>query len=377
MIYILAIESSCDDTSAAVSLDNKICANFIANQTIHENFGGVVPELASRAHQQNIVPVVDQALKQAGILPQQLNAVAFTAGPGLLGSLMVGVSFAKAFALALDIPIIHVDHLQAHILAHFIQPSEVGGQKSEVGSQQSAVSNQPSEAGVQNSQLKTPISSLPTPNSQLSAPRFPFICLTISGGHTQLNLVRDYFDMEIIGETIDDAAGEAFDKAAKILGLTYPGGPLIDEYAKKGNPLKFRFSKPVIKGLDFSFSGLKTSLLYFIRDELKKNPEFIQENLFDICASFQKSIVDILIDKIVSASKQTGIKEIAIAGGVSANSAIRNALKIAASEYKWNIYIPDINYSTDNAAMIAITAYYKYLRKEFSSQSITPYARAR
>jgi N6-L-threonylcarbamoyladenine synthase len=346
MVYILGIETSCDDTSAAITMDNKILANIIANQEVHKNFGGVVPEYASRAHQLNIVPVVDQALKKAGITKDQLNAVAFTAGPGLLGSLIVGVSFSKAFALGLDIPIIQIDHLNAHILAHFIlhhplPPSPIGeGAKGEV-------------------------------------PSFPFLCLTVSGGHTQIVLVKDYFDYEILGQTIDDAAGETFDKAAKIFGLSYPGGPEIDKFAKQGDPDKFKFAKPYIKGLDFSFSGLKTSILYFIRDELKKDPDFISKELNNLCASVQKSIVDILLDKLQTASKQTGIKEIAIAGGVSANSFLRASLAEAKSRYNWNIYIPKVDYSTDNAAMIAVAGYYKYLKKEFASQDISPYAKAK
>lgn len=337
MVYILGIESSCDDTSAAITLDNKILANFIANQEIHKNFGGVVPELASRTHQQNIVPVVDQALKEAKISKDQLNAIAFTIGPGLLGSLMVGVSFAKAMALALNIPIIKVDHLQAHVLSHFIQNKD---------------------------NLK-------------KEPSFPYLCLTISGGHTQIVLVKNYFDMQIIGETIDDAAGETFDKTAKILGLEYPGGPIIDKLSAKGNPEKYKFSKPFVKGLDFSFSGLKTSILYFIRDELKKDKNFIENNINDICSSVQQCIVDILISKLVTASVQTGIKEIAISGGVSANSGIRKALMNVADKYQWNVYIPGINYSTDNAAMIALAGYYKYINKDFSAQDISPYARAK
>ncbi len=351
MIYILAIESSCDDTSAALSIDNKIYANFIANQDIHKKFGGVVPEYASRAHQLNIVPVVDVVLKEASLktnipdIKYKLNAIAYTAGPGLLGSLLVGSSFAKSFALALNIPLIEVDHLQAHVLAHFIQHN-----------------------ALSNHQII---------KSSHHYPEFPFICLTVSGGHTQLIRVNDYFNMEILGETIDDAAGECFDKAAKILGLTYPGGPVIDKLAAKGNPDAFKFAKPYIKGLDFSFSGLKTSILYFIRDELKKNPDFIALRLNDICASIQKSIVDILIEKLISASKATGIKDIAIAGGVSANSALRNSLQTAGNNFGWNIFIPDINYSTDNAAMIAVTAYYKYIKGDFSLQTATPYTRSK
>ena len=333
--YILGIESSCDDTSAAVLENNKILANIIANQQVHEKYGGVVPELASRAHQQNIIPVVDTALKTAGINKQQLSAIAFTRGPGLLGSLLVGTSFAKSLALGLSIPLIEVDHLQAHILAHFIQNNE--------GSKQ--------------------------------LPAFPFLCLTISGGHTQIVLVKNYLETKIIGNTIDDASGEAFDKAAKILGLGYPGGPVIDRLAKSGNPEKFSFPKPRIPGLDFSFSGLKTSFLYFIRDQLKNDPDFISKNLEDLCASIQKTIIEILIEKLVAASTETGITQIAIAGGVSANSVMRNRLIETGSLLNWKVFLPDFQYTTDNAAMIAIAGYFKYLDKIFADQRIIPYAR--
>jgi N6-L-threonylcarbamoyladenine synthase len=334
--YILGIESSCDDTSAAVLENNKILANIIANQDVHRKFGGVVPELASRAHQQNIIPVVDTALKTAGIAKEQLKAIAFTRGPGLLGSLLVGTSFSKSLALGLGIPMVEVDHLQAHILAHFIQNSE-GTKK---------------------------------------IPSFPFLCLTISGGHTQIVLVTDYLETKVIGKTIDDAAGEAFDKAAKILGLGYPGGPVIDQLAKQGNPKKFVFPKPKIAELDFSFSGLKTSFLYFIRDELKKNIDFIQQNLADLCASIQQTIVDVLIDKMIDASRLTGIKEIAIAGGVSANSVVRTRLNETGSALNWNVYIPEFQYSTDNAAMIAMAGYFKYIKRQFADQHAVPYARS-
>ncbi|MCD4684000.1 MAG: tRNA (adenosine(37)-N6)-threonylcarbamoyltransferase complex transferase subunit TsaD [Bacteroidales bacterium] len=334
--YILGIESSCDDTSAAVIENNKILANIMANQTVHKKYGGVVPELASRAHQQNIIPVVDSALKASGISKHQLNAISFTRGPGLLGSLLVGTSFAKSFALALDLPLIEVDHLQAHILAHFIQNKE-GSKK---------------------------------------IPDFPFLCLTISGGHTQIVLINDYLEMKIIGKTIDDAAGEAFDKAAKILGLPYPGGPEIDKLAKDGDPNRFAFPKPKIPDLNFSFSGLKTSFLYFIRDELKHNPDFIEQNKNDLSASIQKTIIDVLINKLILASKKTGITEVAIAGGVSANSLMRKKLTETGNNLNWNVYIPDIEYTTDNAAMIAIVGYYKYLKKDFTDQRITPYARS-
>ena len=327
---ILAIESSCDETSVAICNNGKITANVIANQTIHQNYGGVIPELASRVHQQNIVPVVSQALKDAKLEKKDVTAVAFTRGPGLLGSLLVGVSFAKSFALALNLPLIAVNHMQAHILAHFIDD--------------------------------------PTP-------QFPFICLTVSGGHTQIVVVRDYFNMEIVGETLDDAAGEAFDKTAKILNLPYPGGPLIDKYAKEGNPLAFKFGEPQIKDLDYSFSGFKTSILYFIRDMEKTNPHFIAENLRDICASVQHSIVAILLHKLKKAAIQYGIKEIAIAGGVSANSGLRLSLQKLAEELNWNVYVPAFQYCTDNAAMIAIAGHYKYLKQDFVEQDVAPLSR--
>lgn len=334
--YILGIESSCDDTSAAVIGNCKILANIIANQEVHKKFGGVVPELASRAHQQNIIPVVNTALKTAGIDKKQLAAVAFTQGPGLLGSLLVGASFAKSFSLALGIPLIGVDHMQGHILAHFIQND------------------------AENKRV----------------PRFPFLCLTISGGHTQIVQVESHLEMKVIGKTIDDAAGETFDKAAKIMGLPYPGGPAIDNLAKTGNPQRFNFPKPKIAGLDFSFSGLKTSFLYFIRDELKSNPEFIRQNRNDLSASIQHSIIEILLDKLKDASKKTGIREIAIAGGVSANSLMRKRLTETGLALDWKVYIPEFQYTTDNAAMIAIVGYFKYLNKEFSGQRSLPYARS-
>eukprot|EP01133_Synstelium_polycarpum_P014907 gene14907-17626_t len=330
MSVILAIESSCDETSVAICNNGKITANVIANQTIHENYGGVIPELASRVHQQNIVPVVQQALIDAKVTKKDINAVAFTRGPGLLGSLLVGVSFAKSFALALDLPLIAVNHMQAHILAHFIDEPK---------------------------------------------PSFPFLCLTVSGGHTQIVLVKDYFDMEIVGETLDDAAGEAFDKTAKILNLPYPGGPLIDKQAKEGNPLAYRFPEPQIKGLDYSFSGFKTAILYFLRDQEKEDPDFIQKHLNDICASVQHSIVQILLNKLKKAAKQYGIKDIAIAGGVSANSGLRNNLAGLAAELGWNVFIPAFEYCTDNAAMIAIAGHHKYLNKDFVGQDIAPAAR--
>jgi N6-L-threonylcarbamoyladenine synthase len=349
-IYILGIESSCDDTSAAVLMDDILLSNIIAGQEVHRSFGGVVPELASRAHQQNIIPVIDAALKKANITKNELSAVAFTQGPGLLGSLLVGISFAKSFALGLGIPLIEVDHLKAHILAHFIRKAP-------------------------------PQPPLP-PNSLNSmgeggAPSFPFLCMTVSGGHTQLVLVRDHDDMEIIGQTIDDAAGETFDKAAKILGLPYPGGPVIDKLAREGNPGRFSFSRPQVPGLDFSFSGLKTSILYFIRDELKKDPDFIEKNKADLCVAVQTSIITILMQKLTMAVDQTGIPRVAIAGGVSANSALRSALTEAGVSKKWTVFIPPFEYTTDNAAMIAMAGYFKYLKGEFGSQDAKPYARSR
>ena len=332
-IYILGIESSCDDTSASVTCNAKVLSNVIANQEIHSKFGGVVPELASRAHQQNIVPVVQQALEQANITKENLSAIAFTRGPGLMGSLLVGTSFAKSLALGLQVPLIDVNHMQAHILSHFIE------------------------------------------DDNHKAPPFPFICLTISGGHTQVVKVTNHFEMEILGQTIDDAVGEAFDKSAKILGLQYPGGPLIDKYAKLGNPKAFSFTKPKVGDLDFSFSGLKTGILYFIQKQVKINPNFITENLHDICASIQYTIVAILMDKLKNAVKQTGIKHIAIAGGVSANSEIRNRLQLAEKYFGWTTYVPKFEYTTDNAAMIAITGYLKYLNNNYADVSVTAKAR--
>ncbi|WP_299534812.1 tRNA (adenosine(37)-N6)-threonylcarbamoyltransferase complex transferase subunit TsaD [Ulvibacterium sp.] len=332
-IYILAIESSCDDTSAAVLKNKKVLSNIVASQKIHQEYGGVVPELASRAHQQNIVPVVHQALMRANIDKKLLSAIAFTRGPGLLGSLLVGTSFAKSLALGLHIPLIEVNHMQAHILAHFIE------------------------------------------GQNYRPPSFPFLALTLSGGHTQIVLVKDYFDMEILGETLDDAVGEAFDKSAKILGLPYPGGPLIDTYAQLGNPTAFPFPKPKVGGLNFSFSGLKTSILYFIQKETKTNPDFILENRNDICASIQHTIINILIDKIKEAVKYARVKQIAIGGGVSANSGIRNALKSAEKELGWHTYLPKLEYCTDNAAMIGITGYLKFRENRLTNQNISAKAR--
>lgn len=332
-IYILAIESSCDDTAAAVMLNGKILSNVIASQKIHAEYGGVVPELASRAHQQNIVPVVHQALKKAGVDKSQLHAIAFTRGPGLMGSLLVGTSFAKSLAYGLNIPLIDVNHMQAHILAHFID--EEGFNK----------------------------------------PPFPFLAMTISGGHTQIVKVNHYFDMEVIGETIDDAVGEAYDKSGKILGLGYPAGPQIDKLAQLGNPKAFKFTKPKVDGLNFSFSGLKTAILYFIQKETKANPNFVEENLNDICASIQYTIIGILIDKLKLATKQTGIKHIAIGGGVSANSGIRKALKDGEQKFGWTTYVPKFEFTTDNAAMIAIVGHLKYLEGDFSEQNVVASAR--
>ena len=332
-IYILGIESSCDDTSASVICDGIVLSNIVANQEIHAKYGGVVPELASRAHQQHIVPVVQQAIEQAGITKEDLHAISFTKGPGLMGSLLVGTSFAKSLALGLDIPLIDVNHMQAHILAHFIEEKDN------------------------------------------DLPPFPFVCLTISGGHTQIVKVTDHFTFEVLGETIDDAVGEAFDKSAKILGLPYPGGPLVDKYAQQGNPKKFSFTKPKVGDLDFSFSGLKTGILYFIQKNLKENPNFIEENLFDICASIQHTIVEILIEKLKNTVKLTGIKHIAIAGGVSANSEIRKRLQLAQKHWGWTTYIPKFEYTTDNAAMIAITGYLKYKDKRYADISVKAVAR--
>lgn len=332
-IYILGIESSCDDTAASVIHNGRILSNIVANQKIHEAYGGVVPELASRAHQLNIVPVVHQALKKANITKGQLHAIAFTRGPGLMGSLLVGTSFAKSLAYGLNIPLIDVNHMQGHILAHFID--EEGFNK----------------------------------------PPFPFLAMTISGGHTQIVRVDNYFDMTVIGETIDDAVGEAFDKSGKILGLGYPAGPEIDKRAKLGDPKAFKFTKPKVDGLNFSFSGLKTAILYFIQNETKLNPQFIEENLNDICASIQYTIIGILIDKLKIAVKQTGIKHIAIGGGVSANSGIRQALKDGEQKFGWTTYVPKFEFTTDNAAMIAIVGYLKYLEGDFAEQNVAASAR--
>lgn len=331
--YILAIESSCDDTGAAVLLNNKVISNVVARQEIHEQYGGVIPELASRAHQQNIVPTIDVALKKADITKEQLSAIAFTQGPGLMGSLLVGGSFAKSLSMALDIPLIAVNHMHAHILAHFID-----------------------EAGF-------------------DKPTFPFLALTISGGHTQIVKVNSFFDLEILGETTDDAVGEAFDKTAKILGFPYPGGPLIDKFAKEGNPKAYAFTKPKVAGLNFSFSGLKTQIMYFIQKNIAENPNFIEENKADICASVQYTIINILMDKLKMAVSETGISQIAIGGGVSANSGIRQTLKDAEQKYGWKTFIPKFEYTTDNAAMIGIVGYHKYLEQHFSDSTTVSKAR--
>ena len=334
-ITILAIESSCDDTSAAVVTDGFVLSNLIANQEIHQAYGGVVPELASRAHQANIIPVVDMALSKAGKGREEVSAVAFTRGPGLLGSLLVGTSFAKGFALTRNLPLIEVNHLQAHVMVHFAK-----------------------EHGKED-----------------RVPAFPFLCLLVSGGHTQLIIVRDHLSMELIGNTIDDAAGEAFDKCAKVIGLPYPGGPFIDRLAKEGDPDAFQFSKPRIQGLNFSFSGLKTSFLYFLRDRIREDENFVAANVNSLCASLQRTIIEILIAKLVRASKETGIREIGIAGGVSANSGLRTAVMTEGSKRNWNVFLPEFRYTTDNAAMIGITGYYKYLQGEFTDHSVTPLAR--
>jgi N6-L-threonylcarbamoyladenine synthase len=334
-ITILGIESSCDDTSAAIVEDGYLLSNKIANQQVHREFGGVVPELASRAHLQNIIPVVDAALKEAGKSPADIDAVAYTRGPGLMGALLVGSSFAKGLALSLKVPLIDVNHLLAHILSVFITRRE----------------------------------------DHIPVPQFPFLCLLVSGGHTQLIIMKDYLSMEIIGQTIDDAAGEAFDKCAKVMGLPYPGGPLIDKYAKEGNSQAFAFSKAVMSGLDFSFSGLKTSFLYFLRDRMREDKEFITSHTNDLSASIQKAIIDTLTQKLVKAARETKIKEIAVAGGVSANSGLREAVQSLGIQHHWNVFIPELRYATDNAAMIAITGYHKYQQGQFSTQDLTPVVR--
>lgn len=345
-VVILAIESSCDDTSAAVIRDGVLLSNVTASQRVHEEFGGVVPELASRAHQLNIVPVVDAALRRAGVSNHDLSAIAFTRGPGLLGSLLVGTSFAKGLALSLHVPLIEVNHLQGHVLAHFVEPS---------------------------AELKAATPSMA--DIQIKHPTFPFLCLLVSGGNSQIVLVKAYNHMEIIGQTIDDAAGEAFDKCAKVIGLPYPGGPWIDKLSKEGNPQAFQFSKPHIPGYDYSFSGLKTSFLYFLRDALHDNPEFIEQHKTDLCASLQATVIDILMSKLKRAALDLNIRQVAVAGGVSANSALRQALVDYGKRYHWDVFIPPFSFTTDNAAMVCQAGYFKYLDKDFCPIDAVPYAK--
>ncbi len=345
-VVILAIESSCDDTSAAVIRDGVLLSNVTASQRVHEEFGGVVPELASRAHQLNIVPVVDAALRRAGVENKELSAIAFTRGPGLLGSLLVGTGFAKGLALSLGIPLVEVNHLQGHVLAHFVEPSEA---------------------------LKAATPSMA--NVEIRHPKFPFLCLLVSGGNSQIVLVKAYNQMEIIGQTIDDAAGEAFDKCAKVMGLPYPGGPWIDKLAKEGNPQAFQFSKPHIQGYDYSFSGLKTSFLYFLRDHLKENPDFIEQNKADLCASLQATVIDILMNKLKRAALDLGVRQVAVAGGVSANSGLRQAFIDYGRRYHWDVFIPPFSFTTDNAAMVCQAGYFKYLDHDFCPIDAVPYAK--
>lgn len=345
-VVILAIESSCDDTSAAVIRDGLLLSNVTASQRVHEEFGGVVPELASRAHQLNIVPVVDAALRRAGVSNHELSAIAFTRGPGLLGSLLVGTSFAKGLALSLHIPLIEVNHLQGHVLAHFVEPS---------------------------AELKAATPSMA--NAEIRHPQFPFLCLLVSGGNSQIVLVKAYNDMQIIGQTIDDAAGEAFDKCAKVMGLPYPGGPWIDKLAKEGNPQAFQFSKPHIPAYDYSFSGLKTSFLYFLRDALHDNPDFIEQHKADLCASLQATVIDILMSKLKRAALDLNVRQVAVAGGVSANSALRQAFVDYGKRYHWDVFIPPFSFTTDNAAMVCQAGYFKYLDKDFCPIDAVPYAK--
>jgi N6-L-threonylcarbamoyladenine synthase len=335
MTKILGIESSCDDTSAAVICDRCLLSNVIASQKVHEKYGGVIPELASRVHQQNIIPVVDTAMKEANISKTDLDAIAYTRGPGLLGSLLVGVSFAKGLAASIGVPLIEVNHLQGHVLSHFLEEQD----KAKI------------------------------------FPSLPFLCLLVSGGHTQIIVVKDYLDFEIIGGTIDDAAGEAFDKCAKVMGLPYPGGPVIDSLAKEGNPAAFSFAKPKVADFNYSFSGLKTSFLYFLQKKVAENPAFVEENKADLCASIQRTIIDILLDKLVKAAAKTGIKDVAIAGGVSANSGLADSLRQTGVKYGWNVFVPERKFTTDNAAMIAITGYFKYQKSLFSALDSVPFAR--
>lgn len=347
-VVILAIESSCDDTSAAVIRDGVLLSNVTASQRVHEEFGGVVPELASRAHQLNIVPVADAALRRAGVGNRELSAIAFTRGPGLLGSLLVGTGFAKGLALSLGIPLVEVNHLQGHVLAHFVEPSEA---------------------------LKAATPSMA--NIEIRHPKFPFLCLLVSGGNSQIVLVKAYNQMEIIGQTIDDAAGEAFDKCAKVMGLPYPGGPWIDKLAKEGNPQAYRFSKPHIHGYDYSFSGLKTSFLYFLRDQLKDNPDFIEQHKADLCASLQATVIDILMNKLKRAALDLGVRQVAVAGGVSANSGLRQAFIDYGKRYHWEVFIPPFSFTTDNAAMVCQAGYFKYLDHDFCPIDAVPYAKTK
>lgn len=344
---ILGIESSCDDTSAAVLRDGVLLSNVIASQAVHEAYGGVVPELASRAHQQNIVPVVSEAIRRAGLKPSDLTAIAFTRGPGLMGSLLVGLSFAKGLASALNIPMIEVNHLQGHVMAHFVR--EATAESLEAGGELEVIPK--------------------------DIPEFPFLCLLVSGGNSQIIRVNSYKDMEVIGQTIDDAAGEAFDKCAKVMGMGYPGGPVINRFANEGDPSRFKFAKPHIPGLDYSFSGLKTSFLYTLRDALKDNPNFIEENKADLCASLQKTIVDILMDKLKKAVKETGIKQVALSGGVSANSGVRDGLTALGQKYGWKVFLPPFKFTTDNAAMIGIVGQFKYQDQEFCAFDAPAFAR--
>ena len=347
-VVILAIESSCDDTSAAVIRDGVLLSNVTASQRVHEEFGGVVPELASRAHQLNIVPVADAALRRAGVGNRELSAIAFTRGPGLLGSLLVGTGFAKGLALSLGIPLVEVNHLQGHVLAHFVEPSA------------ELKAATPSMAGV-----------------EIKPPSFPFLCLLVSGGNSQIVLVKAYNQMEIIGQTIDDAAGEAFDKCAKVMGLPYPGGPWIDKLAKEGNPQAYQFSKPHIQGYDYSFSGLKTSFLYFLRDQLKDNPDFIEQHKADLCASLQATVIDILMNKLKRAALDLGVRQVAVAGGVSANSGLRQAFIDYGKRYHWEVFIPPFSFTTDNAAMVCQAGYFKYLDHDFCPIDAVPYAKTK
>lgn len=347
-VVILAIESSCDDTSAAVIRDGVLLSNVTASQRVHEEFGGVVPELASRAHQLNIVPVVDAALRRAGVKNKELSAIAFTRGPGLLGSLLVGTGFAKGLALSLGIPLVEVNHLQGHVLAHFVESS---------------------------AELKAATPSMA--DVEIKHPSFPFLCLLVSGGNSQIVLVKAYNQMEIIGQTIDDAAGEAFDKCAKVMGLPYPGGPWIDKLAKEGNPQAYQFSKPHIQGYDYSFSGLKTSFLYFLRDQLKDNPDFIEQHKADLCASLQATVIDILMNKLKRAALDLGVRQVAVAGGVSANSGLRQAFINYGKRYHWEVFIPPFSFTTDNAAMVCQAGYFKYLDHDFCPIDAVPYAKTK